>query len=70
MLGKIYLNCIIVAGGNKHLGVTWIECNTIHDIGVLVFGQTNAIISIPDVGVHILSTTENNTKMCMTIKRP
>lgn len=55
---RVYLNGVIVAGGDKHLGVARIECNTIDDIGVLIFGQTDAIISVPNVCVHIFSTAE------------
>lgn len=57
-MSAIYLNGVIVTGGDKHLGVAWIERHTIDDIGVLIFGQTDAIISIPNVCMHIFSTTE------------
>lgn len=55
---RIYLDGVIVTGGDKHLGVAWIERNTVDDISVLIFGQTDAIISVPNVRMHIFSTTE------------
>lgn len=48
----------IVACGHKHLVVLRIKRNAVNHLSMLVLGQTQPVIAIPQVSVFVLGTTE------------
>lgn len=50
-----YLNSVIVTRRHQHLRVCAIEGHAVHHIAVLILGQADAVVPIPEVGVHVLS---------------
>lgn len=52
----------VVAGGQQQLLIRWAERHRIHNVVVRQPGQTDVIVSVPDVAVLVLCSTTDGDR--------
>lgn len=63
MTRKTYLDFVIIAGGYEHFVVPRVERHTVDHVPVLVLGQADTVVAVPEVRVHVLGTAGREDKI-------